>query len=68
VLADGPSKLKIGPSCEAAANGGVSAGGDKEACLGDELAAQETLAKKWGSIPLFRKPRSVTMTTQGGPS
>ena len=31
-LADGPPKLNIGSSCDAAAKGAISAGRDEEAC------------------------------------
>jgi hypothetical protein len=67
-LADGPPKLNIGSSCDAAAKGAVSAGRDKEACLGDELAAQEMLARNWAEYSRAHKTQCVAMTTQGGPS
>jgi hypothetical protein len=54
-LADGPPKLNIGSSCDAAAKGAVSAGRDKEACLGDELAAQEMLARNWAEYSRAHK-------------
>jgi hypothetical protein len=66
--ADGPPKLNIGSSCDAAARGAVSAGRDKEACMGDELAAQEMLAKNWAQYSRTHKTQCVGMTTQGGPS
>jgi len=66
--ADGPPKLNIGSSCDAAANGVISAGRDEEACLGDELAAQEMLAKNWAQYSRAHKTQCVGMTTQGGPS
>jgi len=67
-LADGPPKLNIGSSCDAAAKGAVSAGRDKEACLGDELDAQEMLARNWAEYSRAHKTQCVAMTTQGGPS
>jgi hypothetical protein len=67
-LADGPPKLNIGSSCDAAAKGAVSAGRDEEACLGDELAAQEMLARNWAEYSRAHKTQCVAMTTQGGPS
>jgi hypothetical protein len=67
-LADSPPKLNIDPSCDAAAKGAISAGRDKEACLGDELTAQEMLAKNWAQYSPAHKTQCVAMTTQGGPS
>jgi hypothetical protein len=67
-LADGPPKLHIGSSCDAAAKGAISAGRDKEACVGDELAAQEMLAKNWAQYSRAHKTQCVGMTMQGGPS
>ncbi len=52
-LADSPPKLKIGSSCDGA-KGAISAGRDKEACLGDELAAREQGIGR--SIPVLIKP------------
>jgi hypothetical protein len=67
-LAAGPPKLNISSSCDAAAKGAISAGRDKEACVGDELAAQEMLAKNWAQYSRAHKAQCVGMTTQGGPS
>ena len=66
--ADGPPKLNIGSSCDAVAKGAISAGRDKEACMGDELAAQEMLAKNWAQYSRAHKTQCVGMTTRGGPS
>jgi len=66
--ADSPPKLNVGSSCDAAAKGAISAGRDKEACLGDELAAQEMLAKNWAQYSRAHKIQCVSMTTHGGPS
>jgi hypothetical protein len=56
-LADSPPKLNIGSSCDAAAKGAMSAGLDREACLGDELAAQGMLARNWGQYsPAHKNP------------
>ena len=57
-LADSPPKLNIGASCDAAAKGAISAGRDKEACLGDELAAQGMLPKNWTQYSLLTKPKA----------
>jgi hypothetical protein len=60
--------VNIGSSCDAAAKGAISAGRDKEACMGDGLAAQEMLAKNWARYSRAHKTQCVAMTTQGGPS
>jgi hypothetical protein len=52
--AGGLPKLNVGSSCDAAAKGAISAGRDKEACLGDELAAREQGIGR--SIPVLIKP------------
>jgi hypothetical protein len=57
-FADSPPKLNIGSSCDAAAKGAISAGRDKEAWLGDELAAQEMLARNWAEYSRARKPNA----------
>jgi hypothetical protein len=66
--ADSLPKLNVGSSCDAAAKGAISAGRDKEACMGDELAAQEMLAKNWTQYSRAHKTQCVGMTTQVGPS
>jgi hypothetical protein len=43
----GPPQLKIEPSCEAAGRGAVMLGRNKEACLADETAAEDTLKENW---------------------
>jgi hypothetical protein len=67
-LADSPPKLNVSPSCAAAARGAISIGRDKEACMSDERAAQELLAKNWSQYSGTHKAQCVGMTTQGGPS
>src|SRR6266567_528982 len=64
-LSDGPPKLNVGPSCNAAARGAISIGRDKEACMGDERAAQELLVKNWSQYSGTHKAQCVGMTTQG---
>jgi hypothetical protein len=44
------------------------AGRDKEACMGDELAAQEMLVKNWAQYFPAQRTQHVGMTTQGGSS
>jgi len=67
-LADGPPRLNVGSSCDAAAKGAISTGRDKESCMDDELAAQEMLAKNWSQYTRAHKTQCVGMTTQRGPS
>ena len=67
-LADSPPKLDVGPSCDAAAKGALSIGRDKAACMGDEAAAQELLAKNWSQYSGAHKTQCVGMTTRGGGS
>jgi len=66
--ADSPPKLNVGSSCDAAAKGAISAGRDKEACRGDEPAAQEMLARNWAQYSRAHKAQCVGMTTRGGSS
>jgi hypothetical protein len=67
-LADSPPKLNVGPSCDAAAKGAVSVGRDKAACMGDEPAARELLAKNWSQYSGAHKTQCVGMTSQGSSS
>jgi hypothetical protein len=67
-VADGPPKLNVGPSCDAAARGAVSLGRNAEACMGDERAAQDQLTKNWSQYSRAHKTQCVGMTTRGGPS
>jgi hypothetical protein len=54
--ADRPPKLNVGSSCDAARKGAIGAGRDKEACMGDELAAQEMLVKNWAQYSVLGGP------------
>jgi hypothetical protein len=60
-------KLNVDPTCEAAARGSIVLGRDKQACLGDERAAQETLQKGWGKYNAGDKTQCVGLARQGGP-
>ncbi len=66
-LADGPPNLNIGPSCEAAARGAIVAGRNKDACLGDERAAQDTLSKNWATYEAASKTQCIGNVKTGGP-
>jgi len=60
-------KLDVGPSCDAAARGAIIIGRDKQACLGDENAAKETLEKSWSKYNATDKTQCVGLAQQGGP-
>lgn len=66
--ADDVPKLNADPSCEAAAQGSVVQGRNKEACLVDEQGAREELAKKWSQFPPADKQQCVSLVNKGGPS
>jgi hypothetical protein len=64
---DGPPKLKLGQSCEAAARGAITAGRDKEACMADERTAQDQVTKAWSKYATADKTDCVGMNRTGGP-
>jgi hypothetical protein len=66
-VADSPPKLNAGPSCDAAAQGAISLGRDKEACMGDEREAEDVLTKNWSQYTRAHKTQCVGMTSKGGP-
>jgi hypothetical protein len=68
VRADSVPTLKVGPSCEAAGRGSVVLGRSKEACLADENAARDTLAKSWSKYSGTDKQECLGMEKTGGPS
>jgi hypothetical protein len=63
----GPPVLQVGTSCEAAGRGAVVLGRNKEACLADETAAQDTLRQNWAKYAANDKTSCVGMTSTGGP-
>jgi hypothetical protein len=67
-LADSPPELNVGPSCDAAARGAIAAGRDREACMGDERAAKDLLAKGWDKYAPADKSQCVGMNSKGGPA
>ena len=67
-LADGPPKLNVTPSCEAAARGAISAGRDREACLVDERTAESVLAQNWSKYNAADKTQCVGNVKTGGPA
>ncbi len=64
----GPPVLQVVPSCEAAGRGAVVLGRNKEACLADETAAQDTLKQNWAKYAANDKTQCVGMTKTGGPA
>ena len=66
-LADGPPKLDVAPSCNAAARGAIVIGRDKEACLGDERTAQDTLTQNWSKFNSADKTQCIGNVKTGGP-
>jgi hypothetical protein len=67
-VADGPPKLNVGPSCDAAARAAISLGRNMEMCMGDERAAQDQLTNNWSQYSRAHRTQCVGMTTTGGPS
>src|SRR5581483_3089691 len=67
-LADGPPKLDVAPSCAAAARGAIVIGRDKEACMGDERTAQETLTQNWSKYGSADKTQCIGNVKTGGPA
>ena len=65
---DGPPKLNVSPSCDAAARGSVVAGRDTAACLSDENAALDAIKKNWTQYSSADKVVCVGMNSTGGPS
>jgi hypothetical protein len=63
-----PPVLQVGPSCEAAGRGAVVLGRNKEACLADETAAQDTLRQNWAKYAANDKIQCVGMAKTGGPA
>ncbi len=60
--------LQVVSSCEAAGRGAVVLGRNKEACLADESAAQDTLRQNWTKYAANDKTQCVGMTRTGGPA
>jgi hypothetical protein len=65
---DGPPKLNVGPSCDAAARGSVVAGRNTEACLADENVALDVLKKNWSQYAPTDRVLCVGMNRTGGAS
>lgn len=66
-FADGPPKLDVTSSCNAAARGEVAADRGSEACFNDERTAQEALAKDWSGFSPSIRAQCLGMNRTGGP-
>ncbi len=67
-VADEPPKLDVTTTCNAAAQYAISAGQDKDACLGDEHTAENTLAQNWSKYSADDKSQCIGTVKTGGPS
>jgi hypothetical protein len=66
--AEGPPNLNVAPSCNAAARGAIAIGRDKEACMGDERTAQDTLKENWSKYNGADKTQCIGNVKTGGPA
>jgi hypothetical protein len=66
--ANGVPKLDADPSCEAAAQGSVVQGRDKQACLDDENRAKEQVTQNWSQYRDADKQQCVELIRKGGPA
>jgi hypothetical protein len=64
----GPPTLQVGTSCAAAGQGAVILGRNKEACLADEKAAQDTLKQNWSKFSAAVKSQCAGLEIVGGPA
>src|SRR5450432_886845 len=64
--AGGPPTLQVGPSCEAAGQGSIVLGRNKESCLADEATAQDTMKQNWSKYSADDKTMCVGMEKAGG--
>jgi hypothetical protein len=65
--ADGPPKLDVRSSCNAAAGYATAVGRTMESCLADEHAAESTLAENWSKYSAADKTQCVATVNLGGP-
>src|SRR5258708_33571939 len=68
VVADGPPKFDLAPTCNAAVRFAIVAGRDKEACLDDEHTAESTLAQNWSKYDAADKTQCIGNVKTGGPA
>jgi hypothetical protein len=62
-----PPTFNVEPSCGAAGQVAIAPGRDKEACLRDERAARDQLAKNWDGYPAGDREKCTSLSTMGGP-
>jgi hypothetical protein len=67
-VADDLPKFDLAPTCAAAAKYAISAGRDKDACLGDEHTAENTLVQNWSKYNAADKTQCVGNVRTGGPA
>jgi hypothetical protein len=65
---DGPPKLNVSPSCQAAARVSIVAGRDTAACLSDENTALDLLKKNWAQYSSADRVQCIGMNRTGGAS
>ena len=66
--ADGPPKLDVTTTCNAASQFAVVSGRDKEACLDDERTAESTLGQSWAKYRAVDKAQCIGTVKTGGPA
>jgi hypothetical protein len=69
-FADDPPKLDVDTTCNAAYQFAISSSRDKdkEACLDDEHAAEDTIGKNWSKFSANDKTTCIGMVKTGGPA
>jgi hypothetical protein len=69
-FADNPPKLDVDTTCNAAYRFAISGSRDKdkEACLDDEHAAEDTVGKNWSKFSADDKTTCIGMVKTGGPA
>src|SRR5262249_3254146 len=65
--ADGPPKLNVKPTCNAAAPFATAVGRTEEECLADEHVAESTLSENWSTYSAADKTQCIGTVHVGGP-
>jgi hypothetical protein len=65
---DGPPKLDVTATCNAAAQFALAGGRDREGCLGDEHEAESTIGQNWSKYSAANKTQCVGTVKTGGPA
>ncbi len=66
MAADGPPKLDVETSCQAAAQSGVN-GRSHDACMTEENDARSALAQHWAQYSAVQQSRCTELVRMGGP-